>query len=308
MAANGTPWFKVFSQFRTHPKIKRLARELGISRPEAAGHMVFLWCWATDFYPDGRLPHDDDEIADEAGASAHAPDAFVQAMVGAELLDDEDDAYCIHNFGLYSELYKRAESQRKRRREKRSTRDAAREASQKPVRSQTEASLKPREEKRQKKNDEGIKAREARLKPVSLASDPEPPVPGLDEPAPPRLEPFPVAVDLDALGDEGRLTMPQAEALGFEKLGSIGGGARARLTRFFPIAVWEWRDIAKSDAFSWGYAEKMLAGFRRELSAPREPSPGGRPSTARNGSAGIVDVDRVLEGWAYAEDRADSKG
>ena len=80
MAATGTPWFKLFSQLRSHPKLEDLAEELHIPKAHAIGHLVTLWCWVTDYRPDGKL---DGCVATRIEGVAEwtgEPGAFVAAL------------------------------------------------------------------------------------------------------------------------------------------------------------------------------------------------------------------------------------
>ena len=288
MAADGTPWCKLFAGTRDHEKFDYLADALGIEQPHALGLMVRLWCWATVNHPDGELPRQAGMLARKAGWAGDGGE-FVAACVASGLLDDAGDAYEVHNFCQYQERYKRTVAQRVRREKRRSENDAAREALQKPHGSPTEASLRgnSRVERRgEEKRDEGEGDSVHECSPVD----------NIDRGS-------------GGIGNDDRLTLHQVEVLGYQRFGSIAGSAYAQLERYFPLAGWEWKGIAGSKAMTWGYAARMLAGYRREVAGPGETTPGARPSTsARNRNGGIVDAARVLEEWAYAEDRADSKG
>lgn len=82
-----------------HPKMKRLARELSISRHEATGIMVDLWEWAGDYATDGAIGrHDNYAIADGVEYQGDA-DSLVEALVKSGWVDRcADHRLCIHDW------------------------------------------------------------------------------------------------------------------------------------------------------------------------------------------------------------------
>lgn len=80
-------WMRLESTVRSHPKIGRLARGLGVSKVQAIGHLVALWTWVLEFAPDGDL--DGFEAADlaDAGLWEGDPDTFVSTLTFTSLLD-----------------------------------------------------------------------------------------------------------------------------------------------------------------------------------------------------------------------------
>ena len=64
-----------------HPKTKKLARELGIEIPFAAGLLECLWHWAAKFTPQGNAgKFDNDAIADGIQTTIN-PDKLIEALV-----------------------------------------------------------------------------------------------------------------------------------------------------------------------------------------------------------------------------------
>jgi hypothetical protein len=60
-------WVESHQALDTSPKLKRAARQLGVSRPAVSGHLHFLWHWALDNAFDGDLSNlDSEDIADAA--------------------------------------------------------------------------------------------------------------------------------------------------------------------------------------------------------------------------------------------------
>lgn len=83
----------------SHPKTRKLARLLGISRATAVGHLHFLWWWATDYAGDGCLARFDPlDIA--VGAEWDGdPDAFLAALIDAGFVDPDR---AIHDWDEYA--------------------------------------------------------------------------------------------------------------------------------------------------------------------------------------------------------------
>lgn len=121
-------WIKSSQELARHPKVKKLARILGINVPQAIGHLHLLWWWALDFAQDGDLSsYEPEDIAEAAGWEGDAAE-FVKALVDAKgpsghgFLDD-DDGLRVHDWEEYAGAllvrrkknaeYKRASRQRK---------------------------------------------------------------------------------------------------------------------------------------------------------------------------------------------------
>ncbi len=106
----GLPWIKVEVALPNHPKIERLEAELGIA--DGLGLVVRLWCWTAAYYPDGRIPKASSVTMarnalrglgedDGSGNDPVTPAACVTALVRAELLDAEGDAFRVHDWDDY---------------------------------------------------------------------------------------------------------------------------------------------------------------------------------------------------------------
>lgn len=109
-----------------HPKTKKLARLLGISRMTAVGHLVAMWSWAAQYVPDGDLTGyraAPEVIADGAqwdGDASQFVKALIDARVGKQhgfLEDAPDGSLRLHDwheyFGKVIER-RRADTERKR--------------------------------------------------------------------------------------------------------------------------------------------------------------------------------------------------
>jgi hypothetical protein len=74
-------WLEAHQELRDHPKTKRAARMLGISRPQMIGHLLCLWWWCMDYAEDGDLSDfDSADIADAADWEGD-PETFIDALV-----------------------------------------------------------------------------------------------------------------------------------------------------------------------------------------------------------------------------------
>lgn len=74
-------WFELHQELWSHPKTKRLARLLNITRPQAVGHVVGLWIWALDYAQDGNLStYEASDIADACDWTGD-PAALVDALL-----------------------------------------------------------------------------------------------------------------------------------------------------------------------------------------------------------------------------------
>lgn len=105
-------WRKLEDTFHSDRKIRKLARELDIIEPYAAGHIATLWSWALLHAPDGDLTKFDiDDI--EYGAKWHGQIGdFVNACVSVRLIDRTDGGrVLLHNWlergGSYAETHRK---------------------------------------------------------------------------------------------------------------------------------------------------------------------------------------------------------
>lgn len=116
-------WLELHIGLRDHPKTARLRRRLGVSLPQAIGHVVLTWTWAVRYAPNGDLSRfDADVIADAAGWEDEAGQ-FVRAMISAGFLDED---LAIHDWDAYAgRLLDRREANARRMREAREKARAA---------------------------------------------------------------------------------------------------------------------------------------------------------------------------------------
>ena len=80
-------WIESHQELGRHPKTRKAARALSISRVTLVGHLQFLWWWSLDFAQDGNLSaYEDDELA-EAAEWEGDPATFVAALVEAGFIE-----------------------------------------------------------------------------------------------------------------------------------------------------------------------------------------------------------------------------
>lgn len=122
-------WIESHQTLGQHPKTRKLAHLLGVSKPAAIGHLHCLWWWAVDYAEDGDLSRFDAlDIA--IGAEWDGDETeFVTAMVKAGFLDEgPGDTFAVHDWDDYAgKLIERKKANAKRMREARAERDTGTE-------------------------------------------------------------------------------------------------------------------------------------------------------------------------------------
>lgn len=106
------PWIESHTTLRGHPKIRRLARELGLPVPAVIGHLHCLWHWAVEYAPDGSLSRfDEHEIAEAAmfDSSDYSDDYydagsedFLKALTKAGWVDSTPFGLVLHDWWEYA--------------------------------------------------------------------------------------------------------------------------------------------------------------------------------------------------------------
>lgn len=94
-------WIELHQAVPNHRKTLHVADELGMAPIHVTGHLVGLWLWALDNAPDGVLRASVRTIA-RAAQWEGDPQAFIQALVRAEYLDETENAYAIHDWADYT--------------------------------------------------------------------------------------------------------------------------------------------------------------------------------------------------------------
>jgi hypothetical protein len=112
-------WIASHNTLAHHPKTRRLARLLGVSIPQAIGHLHLLWWWCVDFAPDGDLTgYTADDLADAALWDGD-PDHFLQALLTCAptgrqgfLEQDPDGRLRLHDWADYAAPWIQQRAQR----------------------------------------------------------------------------------------------------------------------------------------------------------------------------------------------------
>lgn len=113
--------------FRSHRKVRRLARALGIAPVLARGLLVSLWTQVLAEAPDGDLEGwTPEDVADAAGVDGLTdppePSALVETLVDAGWLDREGEHLRIHDWEEYSAELRQARQRSRERERKRKQR------------------------------------------------------------------------------------------------------------------------------------------------------------------------------------------
>jgi hypothetical protein len=112
-------WIESHQSLGRHPKTRKAARLLSVSRPAMAGHLHYLWWWCLDFAQDGDLSsYDDAEIA-EAAEWEDAPHQFIEALIEAGFVTVDRHIHDWHDYaGKLIEQRKANAEKQKRWRER----------------------------------------------------------------------------------------------------------------------------------------------------------------------------------------------
>lgn len=93
-------WIEAHQELARHPKVRRLARELDVTRAAAIGHLFMVWWWAVDFAPDGVV--DAEDVADAAEWNVAEAEWFAKTLEQAGFLDPVDGGWVIHDWSDYA--------------------------------------------------------------------------------------------------------------------------------------------------------------------------------------------------------------
>lgn len=116
-------WIKVEQTLVNHNKVLDVADDLEIEVTQATGMMILIWLWALDNAPDGSLKNVRPRSLATAAQWTGDPDAFVEALKNAHLLDvEEDGSLYLHDWHEYGgKLTAKREAERERSRIRRQT-------------------------------------------------------------------------------------------------------------------------------------------------------------------------------------------
>lgn len=105
---------------RDHPKVLKLARDLGIPEAHAFGLVCGLWTWTLRMAPDGDLSSFDSEDIEIGCKWTGEPGALYAALIKRRLLDKTDAGDAIHDWMDFAgslKAAKRKQQQRERKRD-----------------------------------------------------------------------------------------------------------------------------------------------------------------------------------------------
>jgi hypothetical protein len=120
------PWIESHQELKDHPKTKRLCRILGITLPEAIGHLHLMWWYCLDYAQDGDVSFDRFSVEDIAEMACWTRDAhvFVDALTRAGFLETRDERLLIHDWDDYAgKLIDRRERNAQAMRERRAAQE-----------------------------------------------------------------------------------------------------------------------------------------------------------------------------------------
>ncbi len=97
-------WIKSDQSLANHPKLILLAKELGVSKVKALGHLHLLWYWTLEYAEDGEIKYLD--LIPDACEWEEDPKSFINALVKFEFIDKiGSNRYIIHDWLDYSGAY-----------------------------------------------------------------------------------------------------------------------------------------------------------------------------------------------------------
>ena len=125
-------WIKSEQALASHPKVHLLAKDLGISVPQAVGHLHLLWWWALDYADDGNLTRYRDFIP-SASQWVGDENLFITSLIKHNWIDEVEGKLVIHDWldytgALIETREKDAERKRKYRQSKNAKTSANRDS------------------------------------------------------------------------------------------------------------------------------------------------------------------------------------
>ena len=114
-------WIKLHQSLLRHPKLFRLATELGVSRQEAFWHLISMWLWAMEYAPDGDIGgFSEKELA--AGADWHKDaQLFNEKLLCCGFVDETKKIHDWNTYGgkFYNEMVRNRKKQKEYRKRSR---------------------------------------------------------------------------------------------------------------------------------------------------------------------------------------------
>ena len=72
-------WIKSDQSLANHPKLILLAKELGVSKVQALGHLHLLWYWTLEYAEDGEIKYLD--LLADACEWSEDPKTFINSLI-----------------------------------------------------------------------------------------------------------------------------------------------------------------------------------------------------------------------------------
>jgi hypothetical protein len=97
-------WIKSDQSLANHPKLILLAKELGVSKVQALGHLHLLWYWTLEYAEDGEIKYLD--LLADACEWSEDPKTFINSLIKYEFIDKiGSNRFIIHDWLDYSGAY-----------------------------------------------------------------------------------------------------------------------------------------------------------------------------------------------------------
>ena len=182
-------WIKSNQELAQHPKVKRLARMLEITVPDAIGRLHLLWWWAMDYAQDGDLSKFDALDIADAMMWDGDPQRLIESLVqcgskGSGFLDMSEagaltihdwDEHCGHEF---EKREKDAQRKRESRQRQKEYSDVRRPSAGRPLDVRTPSDVRGEEKRGEEKR--GEKKESNNINNNNIPPSPKPAAPILD--------------------------------------------------------------------------------------------------------------------------------
>lgn len=290
-------WIESHQSLGNHPKTKKAARLLGVSKVQVVGHLTYLWWWALDYAQDGNLSRfDDPEIADGAQWEGDAGE-FVAAIKDAGFINAQG---ALNDWDDYAgKLIDRRQANATRMRAARSSqkREGAQHVhSTEHARVERPNRTVPNTTEQNRSNDPPTP-----LRPESPKPDPKPASPGATAPSP--SEPYRLfqALCEETEADEGEASKAfKSQQTGVAKALIADGFGEEDVRRCIRyLRSQSWRSglidlkVVKSEIGRWRVAGRPNA---ETLPAGARASPNGQPAYRDATAASMAEIRRIARG------------
>ena len=98
-------YIRIETNLIKHPKTMELANLIGLDVLYAAAHLMSLWIWIFETYPDGAIPKKYFNHLEYAGMWKGKKGVFADALLTSGYIDETETEYVIHDWFLYSGQY-----------------------------------------------------------------------------------------------------------------------------------------------------------------------------------------------------------